>query len=105
MVIRTGKPDNETENEAKTENTKQLSHSIWFRILIGIFILVLLAISVTNLPGRYKAIVISERNEVLLLDTVKGNVWCYEGDPGSAVITYQGKLKSSEKVPERIFIK
>jgi hypothetical protein len=104
MVIRTGKPDNETENEGKTGNTKKLSHSIWLTIFIGLFILVLLAISVTNLPGRYKAIVLSDRKEVLILDTVKGNLWAYRGNPEFADITYQGKLKSGEKVPERIRI-
>ena len=63
-----------------------------------------LAFSVLNLPGRYKSIVISNQNEVLILDTVKGNLWCYAGNTDSAEITYQGKLNAREKVPERIIV-
>ena len=105
MVIRIGKADKETEHKEKTENNGKRSDSIWFVIFIALFILALVAFSVTNLPGRYKAIVVSEGAEVLLLDTVKGNVWCYRGNTEFAVITYQGKLKSGEEVPKRIVIK
>jgi len=64
----------------------------------------LLAFSVLNLPGRYQSIVISNQGEVLILDTVKGNLWCYAGNTDSAEITYQGKLNAGEKVPERIIV-
>ena len=104
MVIKVGKPDNGTEKE-QTGNTNKIFKSIWRTLLIILAIFVLLAFSVTSLPGRYKAVVISEGKEVLLLDTVKGNIWCYRGNTEFAAITYQGKLKAGEKVPERLIIK
>ena len=42
-------------------------------------------------------------SSVLILDTVKGHIW-YSGDIRRG-ITYQGKLKVGEKVPERIVVK
>lgn len=104
MVIRIGNSDENNENQRNNGNSKKLS-SIWLTILVILFVLVLLAFSVVNLPGRYKAIVVEEGREVLMLDTVKGNIWCYRGNNNFAVITYQGKLKAGEKVPERIVVK
>jgi hypothetical protein len=104
MVIRVGKPDNETDKE-KTEKINNRFKSIWKTLLVIMVIFVLLGFLVVSLPGRYKAVVISEGDEVLLLDTVKGNIWCYRGNTEFAIITYQGKLRAGEKVPERLFIK
>ena len=105
MVIRIGKPDTDNENQGNTRNSKKLSRSIWLTMLVVLFVLALLAFSVVNLPGRYKAIVVSDRDDVLILDTVKGNVWSYFGNINGAIITYQGKLKAGEKVPKRIVVK
>ena len=105
MVIRIGKTDEDNEKQGKTGNSEKRSRSIWLTILVILFILILLGFSVVNLPGRYKAIVVSDRNDVLILDTVKGNVWSYFGNINGAIITYQGKLNAGEKVPERIVVK
>ena len=105
MVIRIGNSDENNENQRNNANTKKLSPSIWLTILVILFVLILLVFSVVNLPGRYKAIVVTEGGEVLILDTVKGNIWCYLGDNSRAIITYQGRLKAGEKVPDRIFVK
>ncbi len=105
MVIRIGNSDENNENQRNNGNIKKLSPSIWLTILMILFVLVLLVFSVVNLPGRYKAIVVAEGREVLMLDTVKGNIWCYRGNNDFAVITYQGKLKAREKVPDRIVVK
>lgn len=105
MVIRIGNSDTNNENQRNNGNIKKLSPSIWLTILVILFFLVLLVFSVANLPGRYKAIVVTEGGEVLMLDTVKGDIWCYRGNNDVAVITYQGKLKAGEKVPDRIVVK
>jgi len=103
MVIRVGKPDEKSESEGKREKRNNWSRSIWLIILVVFFILILLNYSVANLPGRYQATVINQ--DVLILDTAKGNIWSYFGNINGAVITYQGKLKAGEKVPERIVVK
>lgn len=105
MVIRIGKSDEENENKEKTGSQHKLSRSTWLAILVLLSVLLLIAFSVLNLPGRYKATVVSDGKEVLILDTVNGNVWCYRGNTDFAVITYQGKLKEGEKIPDRIVVK
>lgn len=105
MVIRIESSDENNENQGETGNSEKWSRSIWLTILVVLFILILLAFSVVNLPGRYKAIVVSDGGEVLILDTAKGNICNYLGNINGAIITYQGKLKAGEKVPERIVVK
>lgn len=104
MVIRIGNLDKNNENQRDNGNIKNLPPSIWLTILVILFVLVLFVFSVANLPGRYKAIVV-ERGQVLMLDTVKGDIWCYRGNNNVAVITYQGKLQTAEKVPNLIVVK
>lgn len=93
------------ENESKNSgNSEKWLRSICPAFFMALLVLVLLAFLVLNLPGRYKPIVVSNQNDVLILDTVKGNLWCYSGNIDSAEITYQGKLKAGEKVPERTVV-
>lgn len=78
------------------------------RILASIFtifaILILCAFVVLNLPGRYQAVVISNDGikELLIVDTIRGNTWRYQCTRSVSVITYQGKLKTGDMVPEKI---
>ena len=107
MVIRIGKPDSDDENQGEKRNGNKFFRPILLTMLMIFLILVLLAFLAVNLPGRYKAVVVSEGgvDEVLVLDTVKGNTWRYQCTRDVTVITYQGKLKVGEKIPERIVIK
>lgn len=105
MVVKIGNSDENNENQGEAGNSEKWSRSIWLSILVVLFILILVAFSVVNLPGRYKAIVVNDLGVVLILDTAKGNIWSYFGDINSAIITYQGKLKAGEKIPERIVVK
>ena len=98
MVIRIGKSGQENESK-NSRNSEKVFRSICLAIFMVLLVLLLLAFLVQNLPGRYKPIVVSNQHDVLILDTVKGNLWCYSGDIDSAEITYQGKLKAGGESP------
>lgn len=58
--------------------------------LVVLFIVISLNFLVMNLPSRLKAVVVSagSPDEILVLDTVKGNVWRYQSTRNVAVVTY-----------------
>ena len=107
MVIRMGKPDSDDENQKDKRNENKVPRHLLMTVLMVLFILISLTFLVVNLPGRYKAVVVSggAPDEVLVLDTAKGNIWRYQSTRDVIVITYLGKLKAGEKIPDRIVIK
>ena len=58
--------------------------------LVVLFIVISLNFLVMNLPSRLKAVVVSAGSPdgILVLDTVKGNVWRYQSTRNVAVVTY-----------------
>lgn len=77
---------------------------ILITILIGLVISGLLYFTILNWPGRYQATQIT-KDGVVILDTAKGHLWLYYGRIAEGVVTYHGKLKVGEKVPEVVRIK
>jgi hypothetical protein len=107
MVIGLDKPDSDDENQKDKGNRNKFPRHLLMTVLMVFFLLITLIFLVINLPGRYKAVVVNPgaHDEVLVLDTVKGNMWRYQANDNVTVITYVGKLKAGEKVPDRIVIK
>ena len=106
MVIGLDKPDSDDENKKDKGNGNKFPRHLLMTVLIVFFFLITLIFLVINLPGRYKAVVVNPgaHDEVLVLDTVKGNMWRYQANAGVTVITHVGKMRTGEKVPDRIFI-
>jgi len=107
MFMRIGKPNSDNEDQAGNRTLKNSSRPVLITMIAAFLILVFLTFLVVNLPGRYKAIVVGEGapDELLVLDTVKGNAWRYQCTRDVTVITYLGKFRAGEKIPERIVIK
>ena len=107
MVTGIGKFDTDDENRKKENNGINIPRYHLMIALVVLFIVISLIFFVMNLPGRYKAVVVSagSPDEVLVLDTVKGNVWRYQSTKNITVVTYIGKLKAGKQVPDRKVIK
>jgi len=107
MVIGLDKPNSDGENQKDKENRNKFPRHLLITLLIVFFLVITLIFLVINLPGRYKAVVVNPgaHDEVLVLDTIKGNMWRYQANDNVTVITYVGKLKAGEKVPDRIIVK
>ncbi len=88
MVIRIGKPASDDENQ-KENNENKFPRHLLMTVLMIFFLLISLTFLVINLPGRYKAVVVDPGvpDEVLVLDTVKGNIWRYQSGMDVTVIT------------------
>ena len=101
------KPDLDNEKEKYKRKGNISSYHLLFAGFIICFTLIILSFLVMNLPGRYKAVVINDRvpDDVLVLDTVKGNIWRYQFTRDVSVITYLGKLNTGEKIAEPIVLK